>query len=318
MKESWSVEKVLELYNLPFSDLIYKAQTIHRNSFKNPHAIQISMLLSIKTGSCSENCTYCPQSAHYNTNVEKEPLMKTQDIVAAAKKAKECGGTRFCMGAAWRGPRTAKDMTQLCQIISEIKKLGLETCASLGLLTEDQALKLKEAGLDFYNHNIDTSPEYYKNLVTTRTFGDRLETLENVRNSGIKICSGGIIGLGETFLDRIKMLVTLANLEIPPESIPINKLIPIPGTPLENTPDVDSFEFIRIIALSRILFPTAYVRLAAGRESMSEELQALCFMAGVNSIFYGEKLLTAANPLPEKDDLLLKKLGLKKISFSAK
>lgn len=316
MKEDWSVEKVLELYKLPFSELIYKAQTIHRNSFNNPYAIQISMLLSIKTGSCSENCTYCPQSAHYNTGIQKEPLMDVNDVISAAKRAKKAGGTRFCLGAAWRGPRNSKDMIQLCTIISEVKKLGLETCASLGLLTEEQATKLKESGLDFYNHNIDSSPEYYKKLVTTRTFEDRLTTLKYVRKSGMKICSGGIIGLGETFLDRIKMLVTLANLDTPPESIPINKLIPIPGTPLENNLSVDPFEFVRIIALARILFPRAYVRLAAGRESMSEELQALCFMAGVNSIFYGEKLLTAKNPNPEKDDLLFQKLGLEKITCS--
>lgn len=316
MKENWSVEKALELYKLPFSDLIYKAQTIHRNSFNNPNSIQISMLLSIKTGSCSENCTYCPQSAHYSTGIQKEPLMNVNDVVSAAKKAKQAGGTRFCFGAAWRGPRNTKDMTQLCTIISEIKKLGLETCASLGLLTEEQAIKLKESGLDFYNHNIDSSPEYYKKLVTTRTFEDRLNTIKNIRKSGIKVCSGGIIGLGETFLDRIKMLVTLANLDTPPESIPINKLIPIPGTPLENNSSVDSFEFVRIIALARILFPNSYIRLAAGRESMSEELQALCFMAGVNSIFYGEKLLTAANSSPEKDDLLFQKLGMEKITLS--
>lgn len=274
--------------------------------------MQISTLLSIKTGGCPENCSYCPQSAHYQTGLQKEPLISVQEVVQAAIRAKSAGATRFCMGAAWRGPRD-KDLALVCDMVDEVKKLGLETCVTLGLLNDSQAEKLKQAGLDFYNHNIDTAPEFYNKIITTRTFEDRVNTLESVRKSGIKVCCGGIIGLGETNDDRINMLVFLANLEEPPESVPINRLIKIPGTPLENQDPVDPFDFVRTIALARIIMPNSYVRLSAGRESMSDELQALCFMAGANSIFYGEKLLTTDNPIPEKDNRLFKRLGLEKL-----
>ena len=313
MKKEWTFQEASDIFHLPFSDLMYTAQTMHRERF-NPSDIQISTLLNIKTGSCPENCSYCPQSAHYNTGLKKEPLMETADIVEAAKRAKDAGSTRFCMGAAWRGPRD-QDLDVVCNVIREVKELGLETCATLGLLQEHQAHKLHDAGLDFYNHNIDTSEEYYDQIITTRTFEDRLKTLAYVRASGMKVCCGGILGLGETNDDRIKMLVLLSNLEEPPESVPINKLIKIPGTPLENVTDVDPFDFVRTIALARILMPKAYIRLSAGREQSSDEFQALCFLAGVNSIFYGEILLTARNPLPEQDNALFRRLGLQKMQL---
>ena len=295
---------------MPFSALLYKAQTVHRESFK-PNAVQISTLLSIKTGTCPENCSYCPQSGHYKTGLKKEPLMKLDDVLEAAKRAKEAGATRFCMGAAWRGPRD-EDLEAVCDMIEEVKKLGLESCVTLGLLKPHQADRLKQAGLDFYNHNIDTSEDHYSKIITTRTFEDRINTLNYVRESGLKVCCGGILGMGETNDDRIKMLMVLANLPQPPESVPINKLIRIPGTPLANEPEIDSFDFVRTIALARIMMPKSYVRLSAGREKMSDELQALCFMAGVNSIFYGEKLLTADNPVPEHDNALFQRLGLER------
>lgn len=308
MLKKWTVEQAKSIFNLPFNQLIYEAQTIHRNNFP-PNKVQISTLLSIKTGSCPENCSYCPQSAHYQTGVQKDPLMAVEDVLTAAKKAKESGASRFCMGAAWRGPRD-KDLEQVCLMVSEVKKLGLETCVTLGLLKDDQALKLKEAGLDFYNHNIDTSEDFYNKVITTRTFQDRIDTLDNVRQAGLKVCCGGIIGLGENNDDRINMLLTLANLDEPPESVPINQLIRIPGTPLEGQEEVDPFDFIKTIALARILMPQSYIRLSAGREQMSDTMQALCFQAGANSIFYGEKLLTADNPIPENDQLLFQRLGL--------
>jgi biotin synthase len=310
MKPEWNLTAGLKIFNLPFAELIYLAQTTHREQF-NPNEIQISSLLSIKTGRCAENCSYCPQSAHHKTGVEKKPLMQINEVVVAAKRAKEAGSTRFCMGAAWREPKN-KDLEKICDMISAVKELNLETCVTLGLLNDEQAVMLKAAGLDFYNHNIDTSEEYYSNVITTRSFKDRLDTLNAARQAGIKVCCGGILGMGETNEDRIKMLIVLANLEEPPESVPINKLIKISGTPLENSPDVDPFDFVRTIALARIMMPKSYIRLSAGRESMSEELQTLCFIAGANSIFYGEKLLTTSNPIPEKDDLLFKKLGLHK------
>lgn len=311
MLEKWTLERAKLIFNLPFNEIIYEAQTIHRKHF-TPNEVQISTLLSIKTGSCPENCSYCPQSAHYQTGLKKEPLMALRDVLEAARKAKEAGATRFCMGAAWRGPRD-EDLNQVCSMVSEVKKLGLETCVTLGLLKDDQALKLKEAGLDFYNHNIDTSEEFYDKIITTRTFQDRIDTLSLVRHAGLKVCCGGIIGMGEDNEDRIKMLVTLANLDEPPESVPINKLIRIPGTPLEGQDQVDPFDFVKTIALARILMPKSYVRLSAGREQMSDEMQALCFLAGANSIFYGEKLLTADNPIPENDQLLFTRLGLEKL-----
>lgn len=314
MQKKWTLEEAKGIFNQPFIQLLFHAQTIHREHFK-PNAVQISTLLSIKTGNCPEDCAYCPQSVHYRTGYENESLMQLEEVVVKAKRAKEAGSTRFCMGAAWRGPRN-KDLQKVCEMIKEVKKLGLETCVTLGLLDESQTAQLKEAGLDFYNHNIDTSPEFYNQIISTRTFQDRLDTLENVRKSGIKVCCGGILGMGETNDDRIKMLMTLANLDEYPESVPINKLIAVPGTPLENQTDLDLFDFVRTIALARIMMPKTYVRLSAGRENMSDEMQALCFMAGANSIFYGEKLLVTKNPIPEKDDLLFKKLGLESLSPS--
>ncbi len=314
MQKKWLLQDAKDIFNLPLIKLLYKAQTVHKNHF-SPNAFQISTLLSIKTGGCPENCSYCPQSAHYKTDLKKEPLMKINDVVSIATRAKESGATRFCMGAAWREPRD-EDLALVCEMVSEVKKLGLETCVTLGMLENSQAKQLKNAGLDFYNHNIDTSAEFYDKIITTRTFEDRLNTLELVRQSGIKVCCGGILGMGETNDDRIKMLVLLANLEEQPESVPINKLIKIPGTPLANQKDIDPFDFVRTLALARILMPKSYVRLSAGREQMSDEFQALCFMSGANSIFYGEKLLTADNPIPEKDNQLFERLGLEKITLS--
>jgi biotin synthase len=311
MQTKWTLEKAELIFNLPLNDIIYEAQTIHRKYFSS-NKVQISTLFSIKTGSCPENCSYCPQSAHYKTSVKKEPLIGLNDVLEAAKRAKEAGATRFCMGAAWRGPKD-EDLNKVCDMISEVKKLGLETCVTLGLLKDEQASKLKEAGLDFYNHNIDTSEDFYDKIITTRTFQDRIDTVDKVRKAGLKVCCGGIIGMGEDNDDRIKMLVTLANLPEPPESVPINKLIRIPGTPLESQKDVDQFDFVKTIALARIIMPKSYIRLSAGREQMSDEMQALCFLAGANSIFYGEKLLTANNPIPEKDQALFKRLGLEQL-----
>lgn len=309
MPQEHSLTAAKKIFELPFTSLLYKAQTIHRENFEADY-LQVSTLLSIKTGSCPENCSYCPQSAHYNTGLKKEPLMDVEEVVEAAKKAKESGSTRFCMGAAWRGPKDS-DLDKVCEMVQEVKKLGLESCVTLGLLKKHQAEKLKDAGLDFYNHNIDTSEEYYSKIISTRTFQDRLDTLGHIRESGLKTCCGGILGMGETNEDRINMLVLLANLPQPPESVPINKLIQIPGTPLEDNEDIDSIDFVKTIALARILMPKSYIRLSAGRENMSDELQALCFMAGVNSIFRGEVLLTAKNPGLERDKDLLEKLGLK-------
>lgn len=313
-KTIWSFADTLATFNLPFADLMFTAQTIHRQNF-NPSAIQVSTLLSIKTGSCPENCSYCPQSAHFKTNLEKSPLMEIEEVLTAAKRAKAAGSTRFCMGAAWRGPRE-KDLDSVCEMVSEVKKLGLETCVTLGLLKDQQAEQLQAAGLDYYNHNIDTSEEYYDKIITTRTFADRVDTLEKVRSAGLKVCCGGILGMGETNEDRIQMLMMLANMSEPPESVPLNKLIRIPGTPLANTADVDVFDFVRTIALARIMLPKSFVRLSAGREQMSDELQALCFLAGANSIFYGEKLLTADNPTPEQDNYLFKRLGLERMAVN--
>lgn len=311
MHPKWTLKQATSIFNLPLNDIVFKAQTTHRKHFR-ANKLQISTLLSIKTGSCPENCSYCPQSAHYQTGLKKEPLMALDKVLMAAKKAKEAGASRFCMGAAWRSPRN-EDLEKVCAMVSEVKKLGLETCVTLGLLKDNQALRLKEAGLDFYNHNIDTSEEFYNRIITTRTFQDRIDTLDKVRNAGLNVCCGGIIGMGEDNDDRIKMLITLANLNEPPESVPINKLIRIPGTPLEGAKEVDPFDFIKIIALARILMPGSYIRLSAGREQMSDEMQALCFLAGANSIFYGEKLLTADNPIPKNDQLLFKRLGLEQM-----
>ncbi|MDJ1407210.1 MAG: biotin synthase BioB [Candidatus Midichloria sp.] len=309
--KKWSFEEAFKFFNSPFHELIYQAQTVHRENF-NPKKIQVSTLLSIKTGSCPENCSYCPQSAHFETGSKKEGLMELDRVLDAAKKAKEAGSQRFCMGAAWRGPRD-QDLEKVCEMVRGVKKLGLETCVTLGLLKEHQAQMLKDAGLDFYNHNIDTSPDYYEEIITTRCFEDRLNTIEHVQKAGIKVCCGGILGMGESSEDRIKMLLVLANMNNPPESVPINKLIRIPGTPLEDGEDISPIEFVRTIALARIMMPKSYIRLSAGRSEMSEELQALCFFSGVNSLFYGEQLLTAPNPVPYQDNQLFKRLGLERL-----
>ncbi|MCD4626050.1 biotin synthase BioB [Proteus mirabilis] len=303
----WTLKEARAL-DMPFLDLVFQAQQVHRQHF-DPSQIQVSTLLSIKTGACPEDCKYCAQSARYKTGLEKERLMEVQQVIESAKKAKAAGSTRFCMGAAWRNPHE-RDMPYLEQMVKEVKALGMETCMTLGKLDDSQASRLAQAGLDFYNHNLDTSPEFYGSIITTRTYQDRLDTLDKVRNAGIKVCSGGILGLGEEVKDRAAMLVQLANLPQPPESVPINMLAKIKGTPLADNEDVDPFDFIRTIAVARIMMPRSYVRLSAGREQMSEQTQAFCFMAGANSIFYGCKLLTTTNPTEDKDHQLFRKLGL--------
>ncbi|MEQ1598661.1 MAG: biotin synthase BioB [Methylotenera sp.] len=307
----WSVDEIVALFELPFSDLMYKAQTIHRENH-NPNAVQVSTLLSIKTGGCSEDCGYCPQAARYHTEVEDEPLMALDDVVKSAQEAKDNGASRFCMGAAWRGPKQ-RDLEPVLKMIAEVKAMGLETCATLGMLKEGQAEQLKDAGLDYYNHNLDTAPEFYGDVITTRTYQDRLETLKRVRSVDINVCSGGIIGMGESRNQRAGLLAQLANMERPPESVPINLLTQVEGTPLHGTEELDQIEFVRTIAAARITMPTSFVRLSAGRQSMNEGIQALCFLAGANSIFYGEKLLTTGNPEAETDQKLFAKLGIKKI-----
>ncbi len=307
----WSVAEVAALFDLPFSDLIFKAQTVHRENF-DPNAVQVSTLLSIKTGGCSEDCGYCPQAARYHTEVEDQPLMALDDVVAAAQEAKANGASRFCMGAAWRGPKQ-RDLEPVLKMIAEVKAMGLETCATLGMLKEGQAEQLKEAGLDYYNHNLDTAPEFYGEVITTRTYQDRLETLERVRSQNIHVCSGGIVGMGESRNQRAGLLAQLANMEQPPESVPINLLTQVEGTPLHGLEALDPFEFVRTIAAARITMPTSFVRLSAGRQGMSESTQALCFLAGANSIFYGEKLLTTSNPETASDKQLFDKLGINKI-----
>ena len=306
--ERWTIGDITAIYEQPFNDLLFAAQTMHRQHH-NPNALQLATLLSIKTGACPEDCGYCSQSGHHNTALEKEKLMNVADVLLRAEEAKAGGATRFCMGAAWRCP-PAKVMPELAAMINGVKAMGLETCMTLGMLTPAQAAELKTAGLDYYNHNIDTSPSYYDKVVTTRKFSDRLETLENVRQAGINVCCGGILGLGETRADRIEFLQTLANLEIPPESVPINRLIPVAGTPLAEEKQVEGIELVRTIATARLLMPKSKVRLTAGRTEMSDELQALCFFAGANSVFIGDKLLTEANPQRQKDHILFQKLGL--------
>ena len=306
--KNWTREQIESLFALPFNDLLFQAQTVHREHH-NANAIQLSSLLSIKTGACPEDCAYCPQSARYKTGLKTERLMPLDQIVDAAKKAKAEGAERFCMGAAWRSPKD-KDIQAVSEAVSAVKALGMETCATLGMLNEEHAAELKEAGLDYYNHNLDTSPEYYGEIITTRTYDDRLETLENVRTAGMKVCCGGIVGMGETKNDRAGLLQTLANLSPPPESVPINNLIKIEGTPLADLDDIDPFDFVRTIAVARILMPKAYVRLSAGRENMNDQLQTLCFLAGANSIFYGDQLLTANNATAEHDRELFAKLGI--------
>ena len=308
-RTDWTIAEVTELFELPFNDLLYAAQWVHRQVFE-PNEVQVSTLLSIKTGACPEDCAYCPQSARYNTGVEVEALMSVAAVKEAAMQAREAGATRFCLGAAYRGPKD-QQVEQIGEMIREVRALGLETCATLGLLTGPQATMLADAGLDFYNHNLDTSPEFYSEIITTRRFEDRLETLEHVRDAGMKVCCGGILGMGEMREDRVGLLHALATLPTQPESVPVNQLVPVPGTPLEDSGPVDGLEFVRTVAVARILMPQAHVRLSAGRSNFSDELQALCFSAGANSIFYGEKLLTTGNPDTRADQELFDRLGLR-------
>lgn len=316
VRHDWTHAEVQELMNKPFMDLLFEAQTVHRQHQQTNH-VQVSTLLSIKTGACPEDCKYCPQSARYKTDVEAERLMEVERVLDAAQKAKNAGSTRFCMGAAWKNPKE-RDMPLLTDMIKGVKDMGLETCMTLGMLTPEQAVHLADAGLDYYNHNLDTSPEFYGSIITTRTYQDRLDTLSHVRDAGMKICSGGIIGMGESANDRAGLLVELANLPVQPESVPINMLVKVKGTPLEEVDDVEPFDFIRLIAIARIMMPNSAVRLSAGREDMNEQMQALCFMAGANSVFYGCKLLTTPNPDEDKDLQLFKKLGINREETSQK
>ncbi|NMH59369.1 biotin synthase BioB [Alteromonas ponticola] len=308
VRHNWTRQEVQQLFSLPFNDLLFQAQVVHRQHF-NPNEVQVSTLLSIKTGACPEDCKYCPQSARYDTGLEKERLLEIEKVIERAKEAKATGSTRFCMGAAWRNPKE-RDMPYVTKMVAEVKKLGLETCMTLGMLSQDQAVALKQAGLDYYNHNLDTSPEYYGDIITTRTYDDRLNTLQNVRDAGMNVCSGGIVGMGESAEDRASLLMQLANLPEHPQSVPINMLVKVKGTPLDNVDDLEPFEFVRTIAVARIMMPKSHVRLSAGRENMNEQMQAMCFMAGANSIFYGCKLLTTSNPETHEDVMLFKKLGI--------
>ncbi|MFM7707567.1 MAG: biotin synthase BioB [Gammaproteobacteria bacterium] len=308
-RHDWTLDEVEALFALPFQDLLFEAQRVHREH-QAPNTVQMSTLLSVKTGACPEDCAYCPQSIRYDTGLERETLMAVADVAARAKAAREAGATRFCMGAAWRSPKK-RDIEVMSAMIREVRSLGMESCATLGMLTREQAKELRDAGLDYYNHNIDTSPEFYGEIITTREFQDRLDTLEAVREAGMNVCCGGIVGMGETVRDRARMLQVLANLEQHPESVPINQLVAVPGTPLAGQAPIDPFEFVRTIAVARILMPASAVRLSAGREQMSDELQALAFFAGANSIFYGEKLLTTGNPDVEHDRALLTRLGMR-------
>ena len=309
--KSWTLDDVLALYDLPLMDLVWRAQGVHREHF-NANEIQRSTLLSVKTGGCSEDCSYCSQSARYDTDTERERLMPIEDVVAAAKAAKDKGASRFCMGAAWRGPKD-NDLDKVLEMVREVKALGMQTCVTLGMLKEGQAEKLKDAGLDYYNHNLDTDKEFYGQVIKSHTQEDRFDTLDQVRDAGINVCSGGIIGMGESRKNRAALIVQLANMPQPPESVPINNLVPIPGTPMAEQPRLDPFEFVRTIAAARITMPKSWVRLSAGRQEMSDELQALCFLAGANSMFYGDFLLTTGNPDVDRDDALFARLGLKAI-----
>lgn len=306
----WSEKEIFDIYNMPLLELVYRAATIYRK-FHDPSEVQVSSLLSIKTGACSEDCAYCPQSARYKTDIEVHPLLPLNDVIEAAKRAKKAGATRFCMGAAWRELKDNEDFERVLQMVREVNALGMEVCCTLGMLTENQAKRLAEAGLYAYNHNLDTSPEYYKKIITTRTYEDRLNTLKHVRNAGITVCCGGIIGMGESVRDRIRLLVVLSSLNPHPESVPINSLIPVKGTPLGNQKAVSIWEMVRMVATTRIVMPKSIVRLSAGRINISKETQALCFLAGANSIFLGDKLLTQPNPDANEDLEMLKLLGLK-------
>lgn len=307
-QKRWTLDQTMALFELPFNDLIWRAQQVHREHF-DANEIQRSALFSIKTGGCSEDCKYCSQSARHDTQVEREPLKPLDDVLAAARQAKQKGASRFCMGAAWRNPKD-KDLEAVIRMVEGVKALGLETCLTLGMLKPGQAERLKQAGLDFYNHNLDTDADYYPKIVSTHTHGDRLQTIDQVRAAGIKICSGGIVGMGETRRHRAGLLVQFANMPKPPESLPINHLVAIPGSPLALLPKLDCFEFVRTIAVARILMPGSFVRLSAGRHEMSDELQALCFLAGANSVFYGNELLTTCNSSPDHDNALFMRLGL--------
>jgi biotin synthase len=308
LRHDWTRAEARAIHDLPFNDLLFRAQTVHRRHF-DANKVQLSRLLSIKTGGCAEDCGYCSQSAHHASGLSASKLMEVERVIAEARKAKEAGATRYCMGAAWRQPKD-RDMDAVVAMVEGVKALGMETCMTLGMLSDEQVAQLRDAGLDYYNHNIDTSERYYSEVIKTRTFADRLDTLARVRDAGIKVCSGGIVGMGEKPEDRIDMLVTLANLEEHPESVPINMLIAIPGTPLENAGKIDPIDFVRTIATARIMMPASVVRLSAGRTEMSDEMQALCFAAGANSIFVGETLLTADNPGEDKDRALFARLGL--------
>ena len=312
IKNNWSTKELQDIYDLPFNDLIWKAQNIHRK-FHNPNEIQISTLMSIKTGGCPEDCKYCSQSIRYDTDINLEKTLPLADIVKQAKAAKASGASRFCMGAAWRN-LTQSNLSKVKDMVREVKSLGLETCVTLGMVSDAQAKELKDVGLDYYNHNLDTSEEYYKKVVTTRTYQDRLDTLKHVRDAGVKVCSGGILGLGEENIDRVKLIQVLANLEVHPESVPINRLVKVKGTPYFDNNDIDEFDFIRVIALARIAMPKSFVRLSAGRDTMNDHMQSLCFLAGANSIFYGEELLTTKNSTIEHDQELLKKLKITSMS----
>ena len=307
----WALDEVLALYDMPLMDLLWQAQGVHRAHF-DPNAVQRSSLLSVKTGGCSEDCSYCSQSARYDTDTERERLMPLNEVVAAAQLAKDKGASRFCMGAAWKGPKDS-DLDHVLAMVREVKALGMQTCVTLGMLKDGQAEKLKDAGLDYYNHNLDTDKDFYGQVIKTHTHDDRLDTLDQVREAGINVCSGGIIGMGESRKNRAALIVQLANLHKPPESVPINNLVPIPGTPMADTARLDPFEFVRTIAAARITMPNSWVRLSAGRQEMSDELQAMCFFAGANSMFYGERLLTTGNPDVERDEALFARLGLKAV-----
>ena len=308
VRNDWSRTEVEALFALPFNDLLFRAQSVHRLHF-DPNSVQLSTLLSIKTGACPEDCGYCPQSARFKTGLKAEPLMPLAEVIKAAHDAKANGATRFCMGAAWRAPKD-KDIEKVSEMVREVKALGLETCVTLGMLKPQQAQNLASAGLDYYNHNLDTSPEFYGEIISTRTYDDRLETLANVREAGVKVCCGGIVGMGESETDRVEFLRALANLPQHPESVPINELVAVPGTPLAGAAPLDPLDFVRMIAVARLMMPKSYVRLAAGRTQMSDETQAMCFFAGANSIFYGERLLTTTNPQNARDRALLTKLGM--------
>ncbi|QIZ76029.1 biotin synthase BioB [Ferrimonas lipolytica] len=316
IRHDWTLEQIQTLLAQPLNDLLFEAQTVHRQHFE-PNQVQISRLLSIKTGACPEDCKYCPQSARYHTGLAAEQLVEVEKVLTEAKAAQAAGASRFCMGAAWRNPRE-RDMPYLLQMVQEVKAMGMETCMTLGMLTEEQADALAEAGLDYYNHNLDTSPEFYGEIISTRNYNDRLNTLDNVRRAGMKVCSGGILGMGEQASDRASLLQQLANLPTHPESVPINMLVKVEGTPMADQPDLDPIEFVRIIAAARVMMPASHVRLSAGREDMSDELQAMCFFAGANSIFYGCKLLTTANPKENDDMALFARLGITPEAGTAK